>query len=104
MQMLPSTVIFARRSAHRNLIELCKSQHIHIINDQPVETAVNVVDEETVDAEKTANVPDDFLGDSRIEEAETNDDELDDDQAYHDEDEVIVGTCVEKKNRWMLQN
>ena len=49
------------------------------INDQPADTAVNVVDEETVDAEQpTADAPDDVQGDSRVEEAEANDDEEDD--------------------------
>jgi len=65
--------------ASLNLIELCESYHIHIINDQPVDTAVNAVDEETVDAEQpTADVPDDVQGDTRVEEAEANDDEKDD--------------------------
>ena len=71
----------------------------HIVNDQPVDTAVKVVDEETVDAEQpTADVPDDVQGDSRVEEVEANDDEED------DEDEVIEVSGVEKKNRWMLHN
>ena len=52
-----------------------------------------------MDAEQqTADAPDDVQGDSRVEEAEANDDEED------DEDEVIEVTGVEKKNRWMLHN
>ena len=49
-----------------NLIELCKSYHVEIINDQPVDTAVIVVDEETVEAQQpTADVD---HGGSRVEE------------------------------------
>lgn len=79
-----------------NLIELCESYHIQIINDQPVDTAVNVVDEESVEADAEQPTADVDHGGSRVEETETKDDEDDD---YHDE-----VTDVDMKKKWMLQN
>ena len=79
-----------------NLIELCESYHIQIINDQLADTAVNVVDEETVEADAEQPTADVDHRGSRVEETETNGDEDDD---YHDE-----VTDVDKKKTWMLQN
>ena len=77
-----------------NQIKLCESYHIQIINDQPVDTTVNVVDEETVEVKQLTTDVD--HGGSRVEETEAKDDEDDD---YHDE-----VTDVDKEKKWMLQN
>jgi len=52
MQSLPSILISDLCTAFGSLnrIEPVKSYHMQIIDDQPVVTAVNVVDEETVEA------------------------------------------------------
>ena len=74
-----------------NLIELCESYHIQIINDQLADTAVNVVDEETVEADAEQPTADVDHRGSRVEETETKGDEDDD---YHDE-----VTDVDKKKK-----
>ena len=82
-----------------NLIEICESYHIQIVNDQPVDTAISVIDEETVEAEQsTADVDHGDDGGSRVEETETRDD---DDDNNHDELNLV--TDVDNK-KWILQN